>query len=209
MLTIWGRRNSNNVQKVLWLCEEIDLKYEHEDAGGEYGRTRDPDMLARNPNAVVPTIEDGGFTLWESNVILRYLSSKYGPEELYPPELDVRADVERWMDWQQTTLLSPLTTIFWGRVRTPHEISSDEISKAILKAEGIWAILDNRLEDQQWIMGNSFTLAEISMGALAWRWYSLVQPEERTGEQKNVDRWFEQLRQRPPYELHVMSIPMT
>ena len=39
MLKIWGRRNSNNVQKVLWLCEEIGLGYEHEDAGGEFGRT--------------------------------------------------------------------------------------------------------------------------------------------------------------------------
>ena len=76
MLIIWGRRNSNNVQKVLWLCEEIGLGYEHEDAGGEFGRTRDPDMLARNPNAVVPTIEDDGFVLWESNAANRFSSSR-------------------------------------------------------------------------------------------------------------------------------------
>ena len=179
MLKIWGRRNSNNVQKVLWLCEEIGLVYEHEDAGGEFGRTRDPDMLARNPNAVVPTIEDDGFVLWESNVILRYLATKYGPEEIYPSAIASRADVERWMDWQQTTVVPPMTTIFWGRVRTPDKIPSSKIKEAIVKAEPVWGILDNRLNDRRWIMGDAFTLAEISLGIMAWRWYALVEKEER------------------------------
>ena len=209
MLKIWGRRNSNNVQKVLWLCEEIGLDYEQEDAGAEFGRTRDPDMLARNPNAVVPTIEDDGFSLWESNVILRYLASKYAAEEIYPPGVELRADVERWMDWQQTTLLPPLTTIFWGRVRRPDKISPDAVESAIRMAEPIWSILDHRLDGQKWIMGNSFTLAEIALGALAWRWFTLVNPGELAGEHKNVEGWFRRLRARPAYEKHVTSVPMT
>ena len=209
MLKIWGRRNSNNVQKVLWLCEEIGLDYEQEDAGAEFGRTRDPDMLARNPNAVVPTIEDDGFTLWESNVILRYLASKYAAEEIYPSGVELRANVERWMDWQQTTLLPPLTTIFWGRVRTPDKISPDAVESAIRMAEPIWSILDHLLDGQKWIMGNSFTLAEIALGALAWRWFTLVNPGELAGEHKNVESWFRRLRARPAYEKHVTSIPMT
>ena len=209
MLKIWGRRNSNNVQKVLWLCEEIGLDYEQEDAGAEFGRTRDHDMLVRNPNAVVPTIEDDGFTLWESNVILRYLASKYAAEEIYPSGVELRANVERWMDWQQTTLLPPLTTIFWGRVRTPDKISPDAVEGAIRKAETIWSILDDRLNGKQWIMGNCFTLAEITLGALAWRWFTLVDPGELAGEQKNVESWFRRLRARPAYETHVTSVPMT
>ena len=208
MLTIWGRRNSNNVQKVLWLCEEIGLDYEHEDAGGEFGRTRDPDMLARNPNAVVPTIEDDGFVLWESNVILRYLASKYGPEEIYPAALATRADVERWMDWQQTTLLPPMTTIFWGRVRMPDKVPSSEIKEAIRKADPIWGILDDRLNDQRWIMGDTFTLAEVSLGIMAWRWFALVEKRERK-EQQNLENWFERLRVRPAFEKHGISVPLT
>ena len=208
MLKIWGRRNSNNVQKVLWLCEEIGLGYEHEDAGGEFGRTHDPDMLARNPNAVVPTIEDDGFVLWESNVILRYLSIKYGPEELYPTAPTSRADVERWMDWQQTTVVPPMTTIFWGRVRTPDKIPSSKIKEAITKAESVWGILDNRLNDRRWIMGDAFTLAEISLGIMAWRWYALVEKEERI-QQQNLQNWFERLRGRPPFDKHGISVPLT
>jgi len=208
MLKIWGRRNSNNVQKVLWLCEEIGLGYEHEDAGGEFGRTRDPDMLARNPNAVVPTIEDDGFVLWESNVILRYLSIKYGPEEIYPTAPTSRADVERWMDWQQTTVVPPMTTIFWGRVRTPDKIPSSKIKEAITKAESVWGILDNRLNDRRWIMGDAFTLAEISLGIMAWRWYALVEEKERI-QQQNLQNWFERLRGRPAFDKHGISVPLT
>lgn len=208
MLKIWGRRNSNNVQKVLWLCEEIGLGYEHEDAGGEFGRTRDPDMLARNPNAVVPTIEDDGFVLWESNVILRYLSIKYGPEEIYPTAPTSRADVERWMDWQQTTVVPPMTTIFWGRVRTPDKIPSSKIKEAITKGESVWGILDNRLNDRRWIMGDAFTLAEISLGIMAWRWYALVEEKERI-QQQNLQNWFERLRGRPAFDKHGISVPLT
>ena len=141
MIRIWGRRNSHNVQKVLWLCQESSLDFIQEDAGMEYGRTRDPDMLARNPNAVIPTIEDDGFVVWESNVILRYLSRKYGLMNVYPEEVELRTEVERWMDWQQTTLLSPMTTIFWGRARAPEKFSRTEIDEAIDKANHMWGIV--------------------------------------------------------------------
>ena len=59
-------------------CEELGLGYERVAAGGAFGRTRDPDYLAMNPNALVPTIEDDGFVLWESHSIVRYLAAKHG-----------------------------------------------------------------------------------------------------------------------------------
>ena len=102
MLKIWGRTSSSNVMKVLWLCDELGVAYERIDAGGAFGRTRDPDYLAKNPNALVPTIEEeDGYTLWESNSILRYLcNTRPGGAALYPSAPRERADVERWMDWQ-------------------------------------------------------------------------------------------------------------
>ena len=134
MIQIWGRNNSHNVQKVLWFCGEIGLEFKREDAGLEFGRVRDADMLARNPNAVIPTIEDDGFVIWESNVILRHLARKYGGADFYPESVEMRTEVERWMDWQQTTLLSPMTTIFWGRARAPDKFPKSEIDEAVQKA---------------------------------------------------------------------------
>jgi glutathione S-transferase len=101
-LTIWGRANSINVQKVLWCCAELNLPYQRIDAGGKFGVSDTPEYLVRNPNGLVPTIEDEELVLWESNVIVRYLSTKHGMGTLSPAALALRFDVERWMDWEAT-----------------------------------------------------------------------------------------------------------
>ena len=206
MLKVWGRRNSNNVQKVLWLCEEIGLEYDHEDAGGEFGRTRDPDMLARNPNAVVPTIEDDGFVLWESNVILRYLASKYGPEEIYPVALTSRADVERWMDWQQTTLAPEMRTVFWGLIRTPaRERNHGAIEKSVENLKSIWIHLDQHLRDQPFVAGDRLTIGDIPVGAMCYRYYALDIDHAHL---EHLVSWYKRLKTRKAFSQHVM-LPLT
>jgi len=109
MLKIWGRANSINVQKVLWCCGELGLQYDRIDAGNEFGVNKTPQYRALNPNGLVPTIEDGDFQLWESNVIVRYLAQKSGHGRLYPANIKTRFDAERWMDWQ--------ATVFWPALR--------------------------------------------------------------------------------------------
>jgi len=78
MLKIWGRRNSINVQKVLWCCAELNIGYERVDAGMQFGVNNTPEYLALNPNGLVPTINHDGFVLWESHAILRYLCGLHG-----------------------------------------------------------------------------------------------------------------------------------
>lgn len=206
MLKIWGRNNSSNVQKVLWCCAEIGLPFEREDAGGQFGRTRDDDMLARNPNARVPTIDDDGFVLWESNVIVRYLAAKHAMGTLCPEDLQARADADRWMEWQQSTVLGPLTTIFWGLVREPDRFSPDQIDQAIADAIPIWQILDKRLEGRDWLLGQAFTMADIPLGISAWRWFALV---EKRPPMPALEAWFERVRARPAFDTHIGSIPLT
>ena len=121
MLKIWGRANSLNVQKVLWCCDELGIPYTRTDLGGPFGGNRDPAYLRMNPNAVVPTVEDDGLVLWESNSIVRYLAAKHGMGTLCPRDLGERASVERWMDWQLSTVHGGMTTIFMNLVRTPPE----------------------------------------------------------------------------------------
>ncbi len=206
MLKVWGRRNSSNVQKVLWFCDEAALRFEHEEIGGDFGRTTDADMLARNPNARVPTIEDDGFVLWESNAILRYLAAKYASGAMWPTDIQARADADRWMDWQQTTVLVPLTTIFWGRVRTPEAYTEAQIAEAEAAAVPIWQILDARLEGRDWIMGDSFTIADIPLAILAWRWFSLAKAPPAMAA---LNAWYARTRARPAFEARVAGIPLT
>src|SRR3954452_19610327 len=143
-LTIWGRPNSVNVQKVLWCLAELDVPYERIDAGMQFGRNNEADYLAMNPNGRIPTLVDGDFALWESNAIMRYLCLAHGGETpLYPSTPRHRAAVERWLDWTLSTVQPIERPLFWGLVRTPPE-QRDMIAlqKAADDAAAMWRILD-------------------------------------------------------------------
>lgn len=119
MLKIWGRANSTNVKKILWVVEELDLVYQRIDAGGAFGVVNDPAFRVMNPNGLVPVLEDGDVVLWESNTILRYLAARYGDAGFNPVDPVARAQAEKWMDWVTSTIATPFRDVFWGMIRTP------------------------------------------------------------------------------------------
>ena len=119
MLKVWGRVNSINVQKVLWALEELKVPYERTDAGMAFGVVNEPFYKKMNPNSRVPTIDDDGFVLWESNAIVRYLAAKHGAGTLSPSDPKQRADSDRWMDWASNHGGPVITPVFWGLIRTP------------------------------------------------------------------------------------------
>ncbi len=122
MLKIWGRNTSSNVQKVIWALGEMQVPFERIDVGGAFGKTKDPFYLAMNPNSLVPTLEEeDGFTLWESNSIVRYLAAKHGSRTLEPADLEDARPRPEWMDWQLSVIGPAITPVFWGLIRTPPE----------------------------------------------------------------------------------------
>lgn len=203
MLRIWGRTNSSNVMKVLWLCDELGLPFERIDAGGAFGKTKEPAYLSMNPNGLVPTIEEeDGFTLWESNSILRYLCATRAPENpLYPSAARARADVERWMDWQISALNAPMTKVFFTYVRIPEpERDWPGTEKARNDAERLWRMLEARLSGQPFVCGEALTLADIALGIYVHRWFAL--PIERA-DLPGLRAWYDRLLARPGYTTHV------
>lgn len=204
MLKIWGRANSINVQKVLWIADEIGIPYTRVDIGGPFGGNREPAYLAMNPNGLVPTIEDDGLVLWESNSITRYLAaSRNSP--LIPADPKARAEAEHWMDWQLTSL-GGMTPIFWGLIRTPPEKRDmAAIETARKQMADVWAILDRHLKDRAFVAGDAFTVGDIPVGCMAYRWFNLA--IERP-EAPHLRAWYERLTTRAPYRKHVMP-PMT
>jgi len=91
MLKIWGRNTSINVQKAMWAVGELKLPHERIDIGGSFGKNNEPAYLAMNPNGLVPTLEEDGFLLWESNSIVRYLAAKHQSAVLEPKDPHTRA----------------------------------------------------------------------------------------------------------------------
>lgn len=195
MLRIWGRITSVNVQKVVWTVDEMGLAYERVDAGGAFGITQGPEYKAMNPNSLVPVIEDDGFVLWESNAIARYLAAKHAATTLWPGDVRLRADVDRWMDWQATTFTPAMRDAFWQLIRTPADKrDAAALAKSLADSEKAAAILDAHLEGRAHVAGDSFTLADIVNGCAAHRW--LLLPCEKAA-RPNIKRWYEALKARP------------
>ena len=202
-MKIWGRVNSINVMKVLWAAEECGLKYDREDVGMAFGGNDQKWYLDMNPNGVVPTIEDGGRIIYESNTIVRYLAAKYGAGTLWPNDPGVRSEADRWMDWQNSTINGPMRDAFWGLIRTaPEKRDTAAIAKSAVDAGKVWARLDAKLEGKHYVAGRHFTMGDIPVGCFVHRWYALA--IERP-DLKNVKAWYERLKTRPAYAKHVMA----
>ena len=207
MRKLWGRANSSNVMKTVWLMEELQIPYERIDVGGPFGRTRDADYLAMNPNSAVPTLQEDGFVLWESNVIMRYLASAHAEGmPLWPTDLRARARVDQWLDWQQTIMGPPGTIVFQGMVRTaPEQRDMGAIEAGFARLGAAWTILDQQLAGHDYVAGPDFTLADIASGVHVHRWFSFTLPRP---ELPHLRAWYDRLLARPAYRQHCAA-PMT
>jgi glutathione S-transferase len=203
MLTIWGRLNSHNVKKVAWFARELGIEHVRHDVGGTFGM--DAAYLAKNPNALIPTIEDDGLILWESNAILRYLAARYGGERFWPADPAQRALADRWMDWQ-FGYADAQRNAFLNLVRRPPE--QRDMGAVARSAEACaqqMAILNRYLADTPWLSGADFGIGDIPMGVYAHTWFTL---EIERPNLPHVEEWYARLRERPGYAEQVI-IPLT
>ena len=205
MIKIWGRNTSVNVQKVMLAVGELGLPHERIDVGGPFGKNNEPAYLAMNPNGLVPTLEEDGFVLWESNAIVRYLAAKYGAGTLEPADLRLRARASSWMDWQLTVAAPALTPVFWGLVRTPPEKRDQAaIEASKIKTIAAMKIVDAQLANSAFLAGDTLSVGDIPAALMAYRFRRLV-PERPALE--HLERWFAAIEQRPAFKQHVLAIP--
>ena len=202
MLSILGRRNSSNVQKVLWVCDELHLPYEREDIGGAFGHNLSGEYLAMNPNGTIPTLIDNGRTLWESNAIVRYLCESREPHGLLPEDAWSIALAQQWMDWQQTVLAPAIRPLFWNLIRTsPKNQDLEAISAARNKTEAALRILDDHLSRHKYVTGNCFSFGDIPVGVMAYRWFNL---DIQRAALPSLEHWYRRLTARQAYQDNVM-----
>ncbi len=193
-LRILGRTSSINVRKVLWTCAELDLQFEHVES--------DPQLLARNPNALVPVIRDGDFVMWESNAICRYLAGKQPRGTLLPEDPEQRGLVDQWMDWQATELNDAWRYSFLALVRrSPEHTDTASIEASIASWNRHIAMLDDHLRHGgQFMTGEFFTLADVVLGLSIHRW--LLTPIERP-RLESVLGYYQRLSVRPAFRAQV------
>lgn len=195
MLILWGRLNSLNVQKVAWTLEEIGLAYERREAGLVFGVVNTPEYRAKNPNGLVPLLEDGAAVIWESNAIIRYLAAKYASGSLWAEDPAERSLADRWMDWLVSAYNPAFAPAFYNLFRiAPEKRDPQAIAASVAATEPQMAILDAHLATRPYLAGETFTMAELALGPAVHRWLHL--PVERRS-WPHVERWYRALAARP------------
>jgi len=202
MMTLWGRKSSINVQKVLWVLAELDLRegadFKQIDAGLHFGINKTPEYLKLNPNGLVPTLEDGSLVLWESNTIMRYLAKKFSSTGAFPYDLASQASSDKWMDWQISTLWPSLRVPFLGLTRVPEEERDySAIKNAFQESNRLLGIFDGVLANQAFCSCSKFNLGDINIALCVKRWIMLAdQYPDTTGprtELIHLKRWYEMI----------------
>jgi glutathione S-transferase len=203
MLTVWGRRSSFNLQKVMWLVAELGLPHRHIPAGGDFGIKDTPEFLAMNPHGLVPVIDDNGTIVWESQTILRYLAATYGRGRLWSDDPGERSLYERWMDWSQASLQPDfLNGVFWGFYRTPEtKRNLLAIARKVRACAEHFQLLDRILADRPFLCGEALSLADIPAGTSLYRYFEI---DIERPSVPNVEAWYRRLQERPAYREHVM-----
>jgi len=203
MLTIFGRKSSFNVQKVMWLVGELGVEHRHIELGGSFGGVDTPEFRSMNPHGRVPVIDDNGTVVWESHAILRYVAARYGSGTLWNDDPAQRSLADRWMDWSQCTLQPDfLSGIFWGYYRTPAaQRNMSAVDDKIRRCAQHFQLLDAILADRRFLLGGELSLADIPAGTNLFRYFNIDIPRPNV---PNVERWYRSLQERPAYRAHVM-----
>ncbi len=173
-LRLWGRISSINVRKVIWVAQYLERPMERVDAGAAFGVVNTPEFQKMNPNAMIPVLQDGDFTLWESNCVVRYLCQKYSLGALCPSATEQRFDAERWMDWQQTELnrASGPPFVQWFRT-APDQRNQALIDEFTRKMQRCLEIVEANLAQQPYMAGQTLTMADIPILCEVHRWWAV------------------------------------
>ncbi|NVO16238.1 MAG: glutathione S-transferase family protein [Rhodoplanes sp.] len=202
MLRLLGRQTSGNVQKVIFLLEEIGLAYVREDYGRQFGNTTTEAYRKLNPNSKVPTLIDGEVVIWESNTILRYLAALHAPE-LTGATAAERTYVERWMDWLLASVNTPYVAVFKDAKKPAEERSADFAAQsADLVAQ--MKILDGHLSGRGFLALERFTIADVALGPIVKR--CLDFPIDRP-ELPALNRWQGSIDSRPAFAVATGARP--
>ena len=204
MTLIWGRITSINVRKVIWALQELGMPFERKDAGAAFGVVHTDEYAQLNPNRLVPLLVQGERTLWESNVIVRYLCASQ--QRLCPTDPWLRADADRWMDWQQTTFSPAGRDAFIQLFRKPEGVPNmDKVNASVKLTLPLLDLLDHHLSQRPFLAGDAFGMADIPMGCEVHRWKGLPIAHSP---RPHLDRWYAAVSQRPATR-GVLDVPLS
>ena len=202
MIELFGRRTSINVQKVSWALCELNLKFKWHEENGQIGKVNVENYEQINPQLIVPTLNDNGIIISQSNSIVRHLYRKYS-NIFKTTHIDQIAIADQWMEFQSTDLQINMTPVFWGLIRTaPEDRNHDLINKNITLLNDKFIIFNNFLKDRKFMINNTFGMTDITLGVATYRYTSLPITHPKLN---NLEVWYEQISSRDCFIKNILG----
>ncbi|RWC29690.1 MAG: glutathione S-transferase family protein [Mesorhizobium sp.] len=202
MYKLLGRQTSGNVQKVLFMLEELGASYKREDYGRQFENTQTAEYKALNPTSKVPTLVDGDTVIWESNTILRYLAA-LGGEHLNGATPAEKTEVERWMDFLLAAVNPGYLAAFKGAKLTPEEQTA-EYKEQVKDLVAQLKIIDGHLAGKDFLALGKLTLADIACAPILKRCvdFKIERPS-----MPDLERWVAAIAARPAFKAATTAAP--
>jgi len=164
MLKFYGTSKSR-AARSLWALEELGVKYEH--AATPVPQAKGPDHLKINPNGHIPAIDDDGTIIWESMAINLYLAEKYGKGSLWPASVEDHGHAYQWSFFGMTEVEPHLMSLLTQRIFLPADQRDEKVAQRAIDAlKGPLAVIDGALKGYEYLLGNSFSIADLNLAAV-------------------------------------------
>jgi len=180
-LTVYGSEKASRTWWVVWMCAELGIEYENvslEFLGEDIGSK---DYRTVNPNALIPSIKDGDFILWESMAINLYLAKKFGGDNYFGSG-ETEAKAWQWSFWAVTRVEIPLLTLRIGgsNADPDSEIgqyylkhiplwNDDELARCRAVLEKPFLVLNDAVSKQPYLLGEKFSVADLNVACILSR----------------------------------------
>jgi len=193
---------SANARRVVVTTKELGTNVEYVLVDLAKGEQKKPEYLKLNPNGRVPTLDDGGWILWESNAIMLYLADRTPKQTLLPSESRARADVTRWMFWTAHHWGPAVGVLNFERMIKKFrglEQDAKEIERGEALVTDLARVLEQSLEGKEWLAQDRLTLADISVAAPLIALETAQLPVMRNGAHPNLRAWFQRVSDLPSW----------
>lgn len=183
---------SPNARRVQLTALQLGVKFDEDQVLDiTKGEHKTADFMAINPNGMIPAMVEGNLKLWESRGIIQYLASKKPGSGLLGKDETARADVTRWLCWDAGHLAPQVFTLVFENMLKgllglgePDQAAVKQASEQLKRFLGV---LDACLKGKQYLVGDSLTIADLSVAATLTCWNEL---KFSISEFPNLKAWF-------------------
>lgn len=192
MIKLYEFALSGHCHKIRMMLNLLDLPHEKIAVNGAANEHKSPDFLVMNPLGQVPVLEDDETILRDSHGILVYLAKRYGGTRWWPEDAKTAGQIASWLSTAANEVANGP-----GTLRLQQKFGRDiDQARATQTSEFILGIINNHLEERQWLVGDELSIADVAVYP-----YVALAPEGGVdlSVHRNICRWIMDIRAIPGY----------